>query len=111
MTCGMTWNTTTWDGTYGVGQQMSALSAIQANMITLDDLKPPYTTDTGGTSEGDPSAGTSGNAGGTGSGGGGGGNDAVYTRQISTGDKAGAGILTAILLILTIFFAAWLVYF
>jgi len=95
VTCGFRWNSTIWDGTYGVGQQMSALSAIQANLITVSNLRAPYTADTGGTSPGDPSAGT-----GTG--------DVdpnqpgIYTRRIGTADKAGAGILTALALIMTL---------
>ena len=95
MTCGFEWNTTTWDGTYGVGQQMSALAAVQANMITVADLAPPYTADNGGTSKGDPSAGT-------GSGNSASGQPAVNTEPIGTSDKAGAGILTAMALVLTL---------
>lgn len=90
-TCGMEWNTTTWDGTYGVGQQMSALSAVGANMIKANtNLKKPYTTNTGGTSKGDPSAGSGGGQ--TSS------LPSVYTDKVSTSDKAGAGIVTAIVL-------------
>jgi len=102
VTCGFEWNTTTWDGLYGVGQQMSALAAVQANLILTDNLKPPYTTDTGGTSKGDPSAGT-------GSGADGGDLPTIDTSTISTSDKAGAGILTALVLIFTLGGAAWLV--
>ncbi|KAK5730525.1 hypothetical protein LTR15_000462 [Elasticomyces elasticus] len=95
ITCGYRWNSTTWDGTYGVGQQMSALAAIQANLITVDNLQAPLTANTGGTSKGDPSAGS-------GTGDVNSGESAVYTRVISMKDKAGAGILTALLLILTL---------
>ncbi|KAI7272087.1 glycoside hydrolase family 76 protein [Hortaea werneckii] len=111
VTCGMTWNTTTWDGSYGVGQQMSALAAVQANMITIDDLKPPYTTDTGGTSKGNPSAGTGSDSGGGAGGGSGGASSRVYTDPITSGDKAGAGILTALMLLFTLGGAAWMVIF
>ncbi|KAK3113004.1 hypothetical protein LTR53_010122 [Teratosphaeriaceae sp. CCFEE 6253] len=102
ITCGFRWNSTTWDGTYGVGQQMSALAAIQANLITVNNLRAPYTAATGGTSPGDPSAGS-------------GSSDAnpnesgLYTRTISTGDKAGAGVLTALALIMTLGGAYFLV--
>jgi mannan endo-1,6-alpha-mannosidase len=103
ITCGFRWNSTTWDGTYGVGQQMSALSAIGANMFWVDSsLSAPYTTDTGGTSKSDPSAGT--NTGNSASD-----QPAIVTRTITTGDRAGAGILTASLLIGTMGGAAWLV--
>ena len=56
--CGYHWTTSTWDGSTGVGQQMSALAAIQANMLTVDDLFAPLTLDTGALSKGDASAGT-----------------------------------------------------
>ena len=101
-TCGMRWNSTTWDGTFGVGQQMSSLSAIGANMIKADtSLKKPYTTKTGGTSKGDPAAGTGGEQ--TGS------LPNAYTAKIATSDKAGAGVVTALVLILILGGGFWLV--
>ncbi|KXL43002.1 glycoside hydrolase family 76 protein [Acidomyces richmondensis BFW] len=102
VTCGFKWTQTTWDGTYGVGQQMDALAAFGANLITLDNLKPPYTSDNGGTSKGNPSAGTGTTDGNVGKPG-------VATRVITTGDRAGAGILTALSLILTLGGATWMV--
>ena len=33
VTCGQTWNSTTWDGKDGLGEQMSALAIIQNNLI------------------------------------------------------------------------------
>lgn len=102
MTCGFEWNTTTWDGTYGVGQQMSALSAIQVNMINVAGLKAPYTSATGGTSKSDPSAGST--TGGTISD-----ETGIYTSEITTADRAGAGILTALLLVGTLGGAGWMI--
>jgi len=104
MTCGMRWNSTTWDGLYGVGEQMSALSAIGANMLNLKTLAAPLTSDTGGTSKSDPSAGTS---------------DTnsrpdlpnIATRTITTGDKAGAAIITIIVVALMVGGAAWMLFF
>lgn len=58
-TCGTKWYpatsdaATVWDGAYGVGQQMSALEAIQSNLIT--QVSGPVTNNTGGTSQGNPS--------------------------------------------------------
>jgi mannan endo-1,6-alpha-mannosidase len=101
-TCGMKWTQgATWDGSYGVGQQMSALSAVGANMLKIGNLKAPYTTDTGGVSVGDPNAGT--DAGSSDD------QPAVYTDPITTGDKAGAGILTALVLIFTLGGSFWLI--
>ena len=88
-TCGRTWYSTKWDGKSGVGEQMSALSIIQANLITK--VAAPVTQDKGGTSKGDPSAGSS--------------TDgqpsvmlgSILTRKITAGDRAGAGIVTVII--------------
>ncbi|KAL8998480.1 MAG: hypothetical protein Q9188_006095 [Gyalolechia gomerana] len=86
-TCGRQWNSTTWDGTLGIGEQLSALSVIQANLISK--VAPPVTMARGGTSKSNPLAGT-------------GDTDSTrvdpnLTRKVTTGDKAGAGILTALL--------------
>lgn len=99
--CGYHWTTTTWDGTTGVGQQMSALAAVQANMLTVDNLFAPLTLDTGATSKGDASAGTGSVTTNQGS--------SWLTRKITTGDKAGAGILTFLLLVVTLGGTYWLV--
>ncbi|KAL8653891.1 MAG: hypothetical protein Q9210_001842 [Variospora velana] len=87
-TCGRTWNTATWDGKIGIGEQMSALSVIQSNLISK--VAAPVTADKGGTSKGNPDAGT-------------GPSrtvevDPVLTRKVTMADKAGAGILTALVL-------------
>lgn len=88
VTCGEHWyENATWDGSYGVGQQMSALSVIQSNLIgTAADL---VTNTTGGTSRGNPSAGTSNGEG-----------DAIAAenKPVTTAGKAGAGIITALVL-------------
>lgn len=47
--CGSRWWWNGFDGLGGVGQQMSALSVISANLIK--EVKPPYTQKDGGTSE------------------------------------------------------------
>lgn len=57
--CGAKWTTGAWDGTNGVGQQMSALAVMQANLVLQN--KPPVTNTTGGTSVGNAAAGTQGN--------------------------------------------------
>ncbi|KAI7784412.1 glycosyl hydrolase family 76 [Diaporthe eres] len=81
--CGFKWTGSTNDGTSGIGQQMSALQAV---LFTLDGPA-PLSADTGGTSTGDSS----------------GGSDKTDksidpTPPITTGDRAGAGILTAMAL-------------
>lgn len=84
--CGEHWTEgSTYDGTYGVGQQMSALSVIQATLIgTVSEL---YTNDTGGTSEGNPAAGSGSRTS----------SDGTVQTPVTNGDKAGAGVLTAVM--------------
>lgn len=88
-TCGRTWYSSTWDGKTGPGEQMSAMSVIQANLISK--VGPPVTANKGGTSKSDPSAGSGGDnpveV-----------NDPSANMKITAGDKAGAGILTALIL-------------
>jgi len=96
VTCGTKWTTGSWDGTYGVGQQMNALEVIQGLLIS--SAPGPVGHDSGGTSKGNPSAGT-------------GGDTSVIgpSGQITTADRAGAGILTALVLIGFLGGAWWMV--
>ena len=60
--CGFKWTAEAAnDGSFGVGQQMSALGAIQSSMVLVPGVKAvaPVTNSTGGTSVGDSSAGIS----------------------------------------------------
>ena len=88
-----------WDGTQGVGQQMGALSVIQANLI--DQVSTPVTNKTGGTSQGNAAAG------------GGGGisnnNPALSQNVITQGSRAAAGILTCLVLISVIGCSWWMI--
>ena len=113
-TCGTRWYQDTWDTFKGVGEQMSAMNVFANNLINFVGPTPqqnqpndnghnipvaPLTSQNGGTSKGNPAAGT--------------GTpvevDAVFTEPITTGDKAGAGILTTVLLGLTIYLTYFLV--
>ncbi|KAH0286851.1 mannan endo-1,6-alpha-mannosidase [Aureobasidium namibiae CBS 147.97] len=102
VTCGRRWNSTVWDGTYGVGEQMSALGVIQTNMMNVISLKPPYTSDSGGTSKSDPNAGT-GTSGTSSSNG-----QAIHLTPITLGDRAGAGAITAAVVLFLMGGTAWL---
>ncbi|KAG9244889.1 glycoside hydrolase family 76 protein [Calycina marina] len=82
--CGEHWTAEdVYDGTYGVGQQMSALQIIAALLVT--DAADLVTNSTGGTSVGDSSAGTSSTT-----------DVTDTTPTITTKDRVGAGILTAL---------------
>jgi mannan endo-1,6-alpha-mannosidase len=95
--CGLQWTKgAVWDGTTGVGQQMSALEVIISTQIAR--TKVPFTNTTGGTSVGNPDAG----AGSVGTA------DGLTNEPITTGDRAGAGILTAVLLIALVGGVAWM---
>lgn len=87
--CGFKWtNGATYDGTTGVGQQMSALGAIQSSMVQIPGIKvvAPVTNSTGGTSVGDSGAGTTtpGMAGAM----------KETMIKVTTGDKVAASFLT-----------------
>lgn len=90
--CGMRWTTGSNDGNMGVGEQMSVLEVVQANLI--DYVAGPVTGDTGGTSKGDPNAGSNSNK------------NQVNYNTITGGDKAGAGILTTVVLV-AMFAGSW----
>lgn len=95
--CGLQWTQrSTFDGKTGVGEQMAAMQVIAATLI---DTRPaPLTANTGGTSKGDPSAGTSGDS-----------NAGIpRPKAITTADRAGAGIIT-ILILSSIVGGAWFI--
>ena len=92
-TCGLKWSTGAFDGLAGIGEQMAALEVIQSNL--LDTVKGPVTANSGGTSQGDPSAGTDATN-----------PSGVNLTPVTTGSKVGAGFLTSLVL-LTILGGAW----
>lgn len=87
-TCGLSWTKGQWDGTSGVGQEMGAMSALFVNLLPLKNVKPPVTNLTGGTSVGNPSAGTNSRE-----------NYDGVLDPVTKGDKIGAGILTTVVLL------------
>jgi mannan endo-1,6-alpha-mannosidase len=95
-TCGFKWTqNTTWDGSYGVGQQMAALEVIQSNLISK--VSGPVTNTTGGTSKGDNNAGTSSST------------NIEVILPATTGDRVGAGFLTTVILIIFIGTIWWMI--
>jgi mannan endo-1,6-alpha-mannosidase len=90
--CGLKWTQAGNDGLTGVGEQLAALEIVQANLVGGSSA--PVTNSTGGTSKGNPAAGSNSN------------NNAVNYNAITGGDKAGAGILTTLILI-ALFGGAW----
>lgn len=97
-TCGLKWTEgAKYDGFTGVGEQMSAMEVFQSLLITKVD--PPVTQVTGGTSQGDPSAGSGGTSGQPG----------LSPNAITKKDRVGAGILTVLVLIGAIGGVTWIV--
>ncbi|KAJ5533614.1 mannan endo-1-6-alpha-mannosidase [Penicillium frequentans] len=87
-TCGVRWTTGTWDGLQGMEQQISASNAFSVQMlpwINGTEYGPPVTSKTGGNSSSNVNAGENEDAG-----------SGQTTKPVTTGDKAGAGILTII---------------
>ncbi|KAI1770637.1 glycoside hydrolase family 76 protein [Hypoxylon cercidicola] len=91
--CGFHWTTGVYDGVTGAGQQMNVLGALSSLLVR--EAEAPVTNATGGTSVGDPNAGL--NA-----------PQLPEAAPIVAGDRAGAGILTAIVLATTIGGAVWM---
>ena len=87
-TCGFRWTTDSYDGDTGAGQQMNALGAIMSLLISREDVSDPVTEVSGGTSQGNPNAGSGSSS-----------TESSSDKPITTADRAGAGIVTAVLLL------------
>ncbi|RCI10165.1 hypothetical protein L249_8629 [Ophiocordyceps polyrhachis-furcata BCC 54312] len=98
--CGFQWSSGTYDGTANAGTQMTALSAVLSVLYQRGRGVAPLTHDTGGTSRGDPGAGS---------------NDGVRdlarpaAHSVTTAGKVGAGFLTIFLLVSILGVEAWIV--
>ena len=86
--CGLSWSKgAVWDGTQGVGQQMAAMSSIFVNLLPLEEVAGPFTNTTGGTSVGNPDAGSRSDP------------DPAAITPATTTDRARAGIITTLILV------------
>ncbi len=93
-TCGFKWTTKAYDGSHGAGQQMNVLAAVSS--LLIGDSPPPVTNATGGTSKGDPNAGMHSD------------NFKGELPPVTVGDKAGASILTIIMLASVVGTMGWM---
>lgn len=82
--CGFVWTNGKFDGLMGAGEQMNIVGATSALLVSAAHA--PLTAKTGGTSKGNPHAGEQSD------------NFSPHFSPITTGDRAGAGILTAIVI-------------
>lgn len=96
-TCGVRWYPRKWDGTVGMEQEISASDCFSANIL-LHKGESPVSRFTGGNSTSDPNAGQ-----------GGPGENQDVLKPITTGDKAGAGILTALFIPGWVGLMAWMI--
>ncbi|KAJ5088864.1 Mannan endo-1-6-alpha-mannosidase DCW1 [Penicillium angulare] len=85
--CGFRWSSGSYDGTTGVGQQMGVLEVLQGLLVSK--ITGPVTSTTGGTSEGNSAAGTDDDEDT---------DSPIHYSPITTGDTAGASILTALII-------------
>ncbi|CAN8101808.1 unnamed protein product [Discula destructiva] len=96
-TCGFRWTTGAYDGPSGAGQQMNALGALTSLLVAVDPQSavPPLTNSTGGTSVGNSNAG---------------GKPRLMRKlaPITTKDRVGAGILTAVVLVILATGVIWM---
>ncbi|KAI9772146.1 MAG: hydrolase 76 protein [Geoglossum umbratile] len=97
VTCGLKWTLQppSDDGSHGVGEQMAALSVIQS--VLIPNSSAPVTANSGGTSKGDPNAGGQGDQ------------QPLTGKEVTVGDKVGAGFLTFFVLCLLLVGAWWMV--
>lgn len=94
--CGLKWTTGEHDGSIGVGEQMAVLEAVQSHLVTSAPGWVSAVKGTG-TSVGDVNAGQDSSA-----------DDLITIKPATTKDKAGAGILTALVLVGVVAGTIWL---
>lgn len=96
-TCGLRWTEREkYDGSAGVGEQLSAMEVFQT--LLAEKVDGPVTASTGGTSKGDPSAGTGGTA-----------DPRLPLNPITKKDRVGAGILTSLAIVGVIGGVWWMI--
>jgi mannan endo-1,6-alpha-mannosidase len=96
VTCGINWSLGAYDDNYGLGEQISALEIIMA-LFARSEV-PPYTSTNGGSAVSDPEAGLDSRA-----------ETNRKVLDIRNRDKAGAGFLTALVLLAILGMAIWMI--
>ncbi|CAI7616258.1 hypothetical protein N7533_012843 [Penicillium manginii] len=95
--CGIQWYMQASDGTDGLEQQLAVLGVLNANLVPLKNAA-PFSSDNGGTSKSNPNAGTNSSS-----------TNTVIQKPITTGDRAGAGILTVIFVTGWVVAVTWII--
>jgi len=96
-TCGVRWYQSKYDGWIGMEEQISASDIFVANLVYFNKTG-PVTSTTGGNSSSNPNAGNNDNTGG-----------GTTQSAITTGDRAGAGILTVVFVVGWVALMGWTV--
>ncbi|KAL2825841.1 glycoside hydrolase [Aspergillus cavernicola] len=95
-TCGVRWYQSTWDGWTGMEEQIIATDVLSSVLVS-EKRTAPLTSTTGGNSTSNPNAGLGDSSGDSG------------TKTITTGDRAGAAILTVVFVVLWGGMVGWMV--
>ncbi|KAJ5600968.1 Mannan endo-1-6-alpha-mannosidase DCW1 [Penicillium hetheringtonii] len=96
-TCGVRWYQSKYDGWIGMEEQISASDIFVANLVYFNKTG-PVTSTTGGNSSSNPNAGNNDHTGGR-----------STQSAITTGDRAGAGILTVVFIVGWVALMGWTV--
>lgn len=97
-TCGFRWTTGAYEGPPGAGQQMNVLGALISMLVLAEPDKgaAPVTNATGGTSAGNPNAGSEPDIG------------LAPLGPVETKDRVGAGILTTVVMSSLLAMVVWI---
>ncbi|KAJ5583994.1 uncharacterized protein N7459_003794 [Penicillium hispanicum] len=98
-TCGVQWYKSQYDGWIGMEEEISATNIFVANMIKFVNTA-PVTSTSGGNSTSDPTAGENDTSSST----------TPRQHSITTGDRAGAGILTVVFVLGWVGLVSWTVF-
>ncbi|KKK12175.1 hypothetical protein ARAM_006521 [Aspergillus rambellii] len=96
-TCGVRWYESKWDNWVGMEEQIIATNLLSSVLVS-EEMKAPLTSSTGGNSTSNPSAGSGDKT-----------MDKGTVKKITTGDKAGAAILTIVFVIFWGGMVTWMV--
>lgn len=93
--CGFRWTTGSYDGDTGAGQEMDVMGALLSLLVDEAGVKAPLTNTTGGTSTGNSNAGSDPDV-------------LLPSSPVTQGDRAGAGILTALIIAGMVSMLVWM---
>jgi mannan endo-1,6-alpha-mannosidase len=96
-TCGVRWYKSEYDGWIGMEEQISATDIFVANLISFNKSA-PVTSTTGGNSTSNPTAGDNDTS------------TSTTSKEVTTGDRAGAGILTVVFVVGWVGLLGWTVF-